>query len=107
MINHRRYNRGVLTFSFLFSLGGLTQGLLYNDVYFTKMFSMMLLVTIPTFFKYYMIRKQKVRVFKIFLLLSVTAVILGALFDSGIVSCIFSFTGLWVAHLFFEEADEM
>ena len=105
MVNYNEYNRSVLTLSFLFALGGLTQGLLYDDVAFKAIFSVMLLTSSPIFFGYYMVRKTKARVFKIFLSLSVTAIILGALFNSGIVSSLFSFSGLWVTHLLLEEAD--
>ncbi len=105
MINYSRYNKAVLTSSFLFSLGGLTQGLLYNNIFFIKMFTMMLVITVPTFFDFYVVRKDKAKVFKIFILLSLIAVILGAVFDSGVVSSIFSFTGIWVTNLLFEEID--
>ncbi|MFT5880156.1 MAG: hypothetical protein ACI86X_001283 [Moritella sp.] len=106
MFNDSQYNTSVLTSAFLFTLGCLTQGLIYNDIFFIKFFSMCLVMTFPICFKFYRARQKNAKSFRMLLSLSAAAVILGAVFNSGLVSSAFGFTGIWVTSLLFEKGSD-
>ena len=100
------YNKGVLVGAFLMSLGCITQGYLYNDLALIQIFSILFFISAPTYLGFIK-KKQKNRlVWKILIILAVLAIIIGAVFNSGLLSGIFGLLGLWPVHLFYKNIQE-
>lgn len=102
-MNHAEYNTGVQVIAFLASVGCVTQGLVYDNISFAQLSGMLLLISSRTLFKFVKNRNENALVLKILISLTVLAIIIGALFDSGLLSWIFGFLGIWPVQLFYKD----
>ena len=104
MSNNYNYHFGVLVGICISSLGGLAQGVIYLEEFFLVVPSLMLLISFSTFLEIYRIREEKIKLFRVFILLCIAAMICGAIFDSGFITLVFGLSGPWVASLRYNDS---
>lgn len=101
-MNFSEYNNGVLVGAFLSSLGCITQGYLYDDVVLIQISAIILFIGATNYLRFIRKKQENPLAWKILIILTMLAIFIGAVFNSGFLSWVFGLSGLWPIRLFYK-----